>query len=71
MAMPELCFSLLPLEGGATKGRIGMKKISRFARNDDMRESDVSCSPSLLVTSHQLLPLIFLLHRFASNAIIY
>ena len=56
MAMPELCFLLLPLEGGATKGRIGMKKISRFARNDDMRESDVSCSPSLLVTSHQLLP---------------
>ena len=56
MAMPELCFFLLPLEGGAPKGRIGMKKISRFARNDDMRESDVSCSPSLLVTSHQLLP---------------
>ena len=59
MAMPELCFSLLPLEGGVTKGRIGMKKISRFARNDDMRESDVSCSPSLLVTSHQLLPSFF------------
>ena len=58
MAMPELCFFLLPLEGGAPKGRIGMKKISRFARNDDMRESDVSWSPSnqLLVTSHQLLP---------------
>ena len=54
MAMPELCFSLLPLEGGATKGRIGMKKISRFARNDDMRESDVSWSPSnqSLVTSY-------------------
>ena len=56
MAMPELCFFLLPLEGGAPKGRIGMKKISRFARNDDMRESDVSCSLSLLVTSYQLLP---------------
>ena len=58
MAMPELCFFLLPLEGGAPKGRIGMKKISRFARNDDMRESDVSWSPGLLVSwspSNQLL----------------